>query len=101
MPLRRCEYAEPFVMRSQTSAWSTAEQKFGFLSVQEDKRYRGIGDPEPQIIVQTTAAFQDRNCRLSPANVAIVPRIRVIMVGSAPVFYKLTAPAKVLLTWTL
>ena len=60
--------------------------KLGFLSVQEDKRYRGIGDPEPQIIVQTIAAFQDHNYRLSLANVAIVPRIRVIMVGSAPIF---------------
>ena len=69
------------------------------LLVQEDKRYQFIpgqndcSETEPQLIAQAIAAFQvcnrwRTNAGLPPAESVVVPGI--IMVGSAPFFYKVT-----------
>lgn len=62
------------------------------LLVQEDKRYLGEMDPEPQLIAGAIAAFQHNNARLQsiglePIQAKTFPGIT--MIGSTPTFYKI------------
>ncbi|KAM6493592.1 hypothetical protein JOM56_011726 [Amanita muscaria] len=68
------------------------------LLVQEDKRLLSLKDPEPQVIAEAIAAFAVNNkvrvesLSLPPLAAATFPAIT--MVGTNPIFYKITVTAE-------
>ena len=68
------------------------------LLVQEDKRLTSLKDPEAQVIAEAIAAFAVNNkvrvtsLNLPPLAVATIPAIT--MVGTYPIFYKITVTAQ-------
>lgn len=68
------------------------------LLVQEDKRLTSLKDPEAQVIAEAIAAFAVNNkvrvtsLNLAPLAVATIPAIT--MVGTNPIFYKITVTAE-------
>ena len=67
------------------------------LLLQEDKRLTSMKDPEPQVIAEAIAAFalnnrkRERDLNLPPCNSIMFPCLT--MVGTTPVFYKITITA--------
>jgi hypothetical protein len=66
------------------------------LLIQEDKRHLETKDPEPQLVAEAIAAFAENNRTRKRLNQPlldskIMPGI--IMVGTAPVFYKIPVTA--------
>lgn len=64
------------------------------LLVQEDKRYLSDAPPEPQLIAEAVAAFQQNNAirryKLGVPELEEEVMPGIIMVGAFPVFYKIT-----------
>ncbi|KAK0200435.1 hypothetical protein DFS33DRAFT_1277871 [Desarmillaria ectypa] len=67
------------------------------LLVQEDKTHINPMDPEPELIAEAIAAFQENNKQrarlfLDPLPVQILPGITVV--GTCPTFYKITVTSE-------
>jgi len=69
------------------------DENLRILLVQEDRKYLDALDPEPQLIAEAIAAFQQNNSLESPG---LQPPIQaktipgITMIGSTPTFYKIT-----------
>ena len=67
------------------------------LLLQENKRQTSMRDPEPQVIAEAIAAFslnnmrRERRLNLPPRDAIMFPCLT--MVGTTPVFYKITVTA--------
>jgi hypothetical protein len=68
------------------------------LLVQEDKRLLSVKDPEPQVIAEAIAAYAVNNkvrvgsLNLAPLTAVTLPAIT--MIGTNPIFYKITVTAE-------
>ncbi|KAN0139599.1 hypothetical protein V8E53_002628 [Lactarius tabidus] len=80
------------IKRAQTDV-CIMDQNQMLLLVQEDKRYLDDTNPEPQLIAEAIAAFNENNrirqdiLHMVPLDFKIMPGI--IMKGTSPVFYKI------------
>lgn len=68
------------------------------LLLQEDNRLLSLKDPEPQVIAEAIAAFAVNNkVRVASLNLALLPTATfpaITMVGTNPIFYKITVTAQ-------
>jgi hypothetical protein len=93
--LLRTRHNIPFIVsgeyrNAQTDVCIVSRRKHLLLLVQEDKRMTSAKDPEPQVIAEAIAAFQENNkirkdYGLDPFNEMKIPCIT--MVGTFPRFY--------------
>lgn len=68
------------------------------LLVQEDKRLLSLKDPEPQVVAEAIAAYALNNkVRVTSLNLPPLPTVTlpaITMVGTNPIFYKITVTAE-------
>ena len=68
------------------------------LLVQEDKRLLSLKDPEPQVIAEAIAAYAVNNkVRIAFLNLAPLTTVTppaITMIGTNPIFYKITITAE-------
>jgi len=68
------------------------------LLVQEDKRLLSLKDPEPQVVAEAIAAYALNNkVRVTSLNLPPLPAVTlpaITMVGTNPIFYKITVTAE-------
>jgi hypothetical protein len=91
MPIRLTVCGET---RSAQTDLCLLDDQYVVLLVQEDKRYLSDVPPEPQLIAEAIAAFQQNNTlrkyKLGTPELEEEMIPGIIMVGAFPVFYKIT-----------